>query len=872
MVGNDKIVSVILAAGKGTRMRAPYLHKVCFPLDGKPVISRAIEGYHRCGVDSHFLVVGPMAEQVMQAASMAPGSHFYCHQSEQLGTGSAAKCAAKLLEAMDYQGSVLVVAGDKVIEDDILLRLIDEFNQSKCDMALLVGDIGDYPDSGRIIQDSDGNILGNVEVFDISRMQLLLALRSITCERVVSPQEAENLTMSYFKSEKKAALALGSLWESIKTGNPVTQEQMLRDFTESDYALKVNSRGLPPELLANSTHANISVYLYRARAFYDSLRNLGSDNAQQEEYLTDTIGIVAENGNARIVPVDYPEQVMAFNTPQELKAIEDYISSRKRVSVGEAAKNVRKVSEWVKAFEDTEGESSRFLGSTYGDDYSLVEAKRRFLVSVLNSYGHQYGDEPVTIARAPGRVNIMGRHIDHQGGHVNQVAIDRDFYLVVGAREDRAVKLHNVESHQLPDRTFDIDEIMADYHGGEWLDFVNSDPVRARATVAQGDWSQYVIAPIARLQAKYPGKSLAGMNIAAGGNVPIAAGLSSSSAVVVSTAEAIISLNRLDVTPEQFVELCGEGEWYVGTRGGAADHAAMKFASSGRVVQFGFFPFGPTDNVPFPDDYLFVLCNSHEKARKTVGAKDVFNHRVACYNIGREMFKLIFPKHASSIEHLRDINARHLGVSNIELLEMLKALPSEMSRNQVLETISRDKAERYLMSHSDTYQSYPIRSVVIYGLAEAQRSSGCAELLRTGRVEEFGRWMNISHDGDRVVRWDSKGNSWPCVTDYSDSAMGKLISDAQAGDPCAELANQPGAYGCSIPQIDRIVDISLGVKNVLGAQILGAGLGGCALVLVHKDSYDDLEKAVIKEYYDKRGLEPDIFACRPVAGSCIVRF
>ena len=48
------------------------------------------------------------------------------------------------------------------------------------------------------------------------------------------------------------------------------------------------------------------------------------------------------------------------------------------------------------------------------------------------------------------------------------------------------------------------------------------------------------------------------------------AGLSSSSAVVVAMAEAAVALNGLDVTPQQFVDLCGEGEWFVGSRGGSA--------------------------------------------------------------------------------------------------------------------------------------------------------------------------------------------------------------------------------------------------------------------------------------------------------------
>lgn len=863
-----KLVSIILAAGKGTRMNAPYLPKVCFPIDGRPVITRAIETYQRCGVQSHFVVVGPMAEQVMQAASIIPANLNFCFQPEQRGTGNAAKAAAKLLDAMGYEDDVLVVAGDKVIEDDILLRLIDEFRTTDSDLAFLVGDVVDYPSSGRIVLGEGSRVLGNVEVFDIARMQLLTALRRITSERPVNAQEAEGLALSYLKQEKKAALALGPLWDSIRAGETVTQETVAANFTESDFMLRVNEENLPPSLLAGVKHANISVYLFKAPALYAALDRLSSDNAQQEEYLTDAIGILSASGaKLHLVPIEHPQQVMAFNTLEELKEIEDYLAGKKIAAVKEEPKTIRPASEWLSIFEAAGPDSIRHLSNIYGETYSNIDTKRRLLLSALTHYVDHYGDGPVLITRAPGRVNIMGRHVDHQGGHGNMIAIDRDIYVVVGLRDDRRICLHSNEPHHFPDRELDIDELMADCNDGSWIDFVNSEPVRKRVAAAHGDWSQYVAAPVVRFQARFPHRTLRGMNVLAAGDIPIAAGLSSSSAVVVAIAEALTHANEIALSPEQFVELCGEGEWYVGTRGGAGDQAAMKFAQKGRVVQVGFFPFGVMDTVSFPEDYEIVVFNSHEKARKTQGAKDVFNHRVACYNIGRELLKAKFPKFAPAIEHLRDFNTRNLGVSYVELLRMLRELPMAMSREQVAASLTPEQAQRYLGTHSEAFEVYPVRSVVIYGLAECERSRACVRLLSSNAVSEFGKWMNISHNGDRVVRWDNKGNSWPFELDYTDAGVDSLIAESERANGENLLALQPGAYACSIPQIDQIVDIALLVKGVAGAQLSGAGLGGCAMVLVHKDARPTLEKAMIRGYYDPTNLDPDMFACSPVAGA-----
>lgn len=865
-----KIVSIILAAGKGSRMQSP-LHKVCIPLEGRPVIVRAIETYQRCGIDSHYVVVGSMADQVMEAASAAPGNLFFAYQPEQRGTGNAAKTAANLLSAMDYQDDVLVVAGDKVIEDAILQRLIDEFHQSDNDLAFIVGDVNDFPSSGRVFYENS-QPMGNVEVFDIQRMRLLLALKELVKERVIPANEAVNLTLAYLPNEKKAGLALGSLWDSIKAGHAVTRDSLAGNFGADDFFVKVNGRKLSPDSLEDVRHANLSVYLFKSPALYAALEKLASDNAQQEEYLTDTIGILAEAGfSLRAVPVQYPEEVMAFNTPEELKAIEDYLIRKRSITVTEPSRSIRPASEWLRCLESADSGSIGWLSSVYGEGSHNVEAKRRLICSMLDGYAGSYGDQQVVISRAPGRVNIMGRHVDHQGGHGNMMVIDKDFYLVAGPRNDRQVHIRNLDSHHFPQRDFIIDELTADY-SGEWLDWLNGEPARERAAASRGDWSQYFRAAIARFQTAFPDRPLKGMNILAAGGIPIASGLSSSSAVVVAAAEATTAINGLDVTPERFVELCGEGEWFVGTRGGAGDHGAMKFGERGRVVQLGFFPFGVTDAVDFPTDHLFVVCNSHEKAWKMSGARDVFNHRVACYNIGREILKQEFPDVADRITHLRDFNQASLEVTYPELLRMLKKLPVSMSRKEIVARLGEDLSARHFSTHSDSLDTYPIRSVVLYGLSECERSLACPVLLRKGAVSEFGRWMNISHNGDRVVAHNKEGGAKPYCVDCSDQALDCLAADCGTKLHQSHLAVQTGAYGCSSPQIDRMVDIALSVNGVLGAQILGAGLGGCMLVLLQKDSYELLEKTMIRRYYEPANLEPDMFACQPVAGSGVVSF
>jgi len=867
----DQIVSVILAAGKGSRMNSPHLHKVCYQINGRPVIAKAIDLYGSCGIDTHYIVMGEVLGQVIQAASMATGNIGFCYQREQLGTGHATKCAVNLLKSLRYKGGILVVAGDKVIEEAAIRNLVNVYRSSQCDLAMIVGDTIDNPSAGRIICDYDNKPLGIVESFDVARLQILNILRKLTIKNDITAAEAESLAIAYLKNENKAALALGGLWSSIKQGISVTSESLLAHFSEEDFNLTINGINIASETLSGPGYANTSVYLFDSDALYSSLEQLQSRNAQNEEYLTDTISILtSKNADIRLVPVDYPEQVMAFNTQDEFRRIEDYYSGRKSVSVNDPPHTIRRASDWIRRFENREA-ASRYLRDTYGNDESLVETRRSLLVSMLRSYVSNYADDNVVITRAPGRLNIMGRHVDSQGGHTNLMAIDKDLYLVVGVRNDRQVMLHNLNAREMPERRFDTDDVIANYDGGDWLNFVDSDHIRGRAREANGDWSQYVTAPVARFQTKYPNISLKGLNIVAAGNIPMAAGLSSSSAVVVAVAEAIAYINDIDITPEQFVELCGEGEWYVGTRGGSADHAAMKFAKIGKVIHAGFHPFSLLDEVPFPQDYEFLVCNSHYKAHKTGGARDTFNHRIACYYISRDIFKQKFPQYADQVGHVRDINVRNLGVSYPELLEMLLKIPAMISREELNSILSNEQIKKYLGTHSAEFKEYPLRAVLIFGLAECERSRTCPELLIGGRMREFGKLMNVSHDGDRVSKWNN-GQFTPFTVDYSDAGLIKLIDRARKNTPGSELIFQPGGYGCSIPEIDHMVDIALSQDYVLGAQMLGAGLGGCMAVLLHKDNADRAIDLLAREYYEPAGFSTEIYRCKPVAGSRVVRF
>jgi N-acetylgalactosamine kinase len=325
------------------------------------------------------------------------------------------------------------------------------------------------------------------------------------------------------------------------------------------------------------------------------------------------------------------------------------------------------------------------------------------------------------------------------------------------------------------------------------------------------------------------------MDIAVVSDLPAAAGLSSSSAIVVATAEAIVALNSLHLSDQQFIELCGEGEWFVGSRGGFGDHAAMKYGRPGKFVHLGFHPFSVGESASLPDDYAVIIADSTLKARKSEGSKDRFNAQVAAYDLSLMLLKQTYPN-----EHITDMRSLAAVRPYSKLYEMLRSLPLSASRKQLEEALPDDlhQLARLFASHADP-GAYNLRGVILYGLSEMERSERFMETLKKGAYDLVGKMMKISHNGDRI------GD--PTISD-------DLLKDLSAQN--ADLALQYGAYACSVPQIDELCDLLDSTPGVLGSELVGAGLGGCIVALVKKEKAADIIDVLNNKYYAKYGVEP----------------
>ena len=534
--------------------------------------------------------------------------------------------------------------------------------------------------------------------------------------------------------------------------------------------------------------------------------------------------------------------------------------------------------EWLNLIKDSQSPLYHRLDALYGDE-ALTKEPAQACLRAVKAFGESYGwDRNVIIARATGRINLMGMHIDHRGGSVNPIAIKEAFF-VAEARDDDTVVMRDVRARKFPEERFNIHDCLPGHKIEDW-DAWCHDEFEKRRGDPSVTWSSYVRAAVLYLQhlnTKDDGTfdpGIFGMNVMINGNIPRAAGLSTSSSIVVAAADACVRINNLDIDPMEFIDVCGYGEWYVGTRGGSGDHAAIKFGEPNSILHITSFPL-TVRAIPFPSGYKIVLVNSLVEAKKQSGARDAFNNRVASYVFGLMLARKNFPQHAPKLEHLRDMNPETLGVDEADIYRIVKSMPESADREEVLDLLTEQEEEVHhvFRSHAEPGEGYKIRQVCIYGITECIRAEMAAERLRAGDMKGFGELIRISHDGDRVTKLVN-GRRVPTDNSYPDGKIDALIQDLRSKDPermeRAHLWRQPGGYNVSVPETDMLVDIALATPGVVGAGLVGAGLGGSIVAVVKKERAQDLIANMARQYYRPRRLSLRAEIVAPVGGAGVL--
>jgi galactokinase len=229
---------------------------------------------------------------------------------------------------------------------------------------------------------------------------------------------------------------------------------------------------------------------------------------------------------------------------------------------------------------------------------------------------------------APGRVNLIGEHTDYNDGFVLPAAIAFSTYVAVAPRSDRNLVIH---SQQFPAQfKFDLESLP-----------------RQR----MNSWCDYILGVARELQCH--GVSLSGANLLVDGEVPIGAGLSSSAALEVASAFALLSQSASNLPRAEMAQLCRRAENnFVGARVGIMDQFVSCMGKAGHAILLDCRSLD-FQLVPIPSDIELVICNTMVKHDLATGTYNT--RRAECEEGVR-----ILAKRDPAIRALRDVSVDFL--------------------------------------------------------------------------------------------------------------------------------------------------------------------------------------------------------------------
>ncbi len=179
--------------------------------------------------------------------------------------------------------------------------------------------------------------------------------------------------------------------------------------------------------------------------------------------------------------------------------------------------------------------------------------------NVVDTFNDQFLHKASLIVRSPGRVNIIGEHVDYNEGFVLPAAIDKAIYVAVSKRTDGQINLYSVDFKE----KFEV--AIADI-----------EPTKT--------WATYILGVADQLIKR--GYKIGGFNLALDGDVPIGAGLSSSAAVECATVLALNNLFELGIDKMEMVRIAQKAEHsFSGVMCGIMDMFASMFGKKDHVIK-----------------------------------------------------------------------------------------------------------------------------------------------------------------------------------------------------------------------------------------------------------------------------------------------
>lgn len=513
--------------------------------------------------------------------------------------------------------------------------------------------------------------------------------------------------------------------------------------------------------------------------------------------------------------------------------------------------------------------------------------------SVVQEYEQRFGKKPAYIARAPGRVNLIGDHIDYVLFGVFPAAVEQDILIACGPSDANpdahpgSVAAHNLDPRYGPQSFAPMlksapipsaeeqQEAAGAVRAESWYLDINKRELR---------WESYVKAGYYGVLDRFFHPSTtderpAPVDLLVTGCVPAGSGLSSSAAMVVASTLAFLAVNNKisGLTKGQLVEMSMENETRVGVNSGGMDQAASVISMPESALYITFFPTLSAEPIPLPTPRtvpgaVFVCANSLVVSDKVVGAKTRYNLRVvetlvSARVLARHLGVVLKPTERPT---LREVLGRWLGYTEA------KDQPSDLDTEKLRDGLQRvlPEVEKLRPARTDGQLGVTMEEMVEWsGLEQSVFREVYLSWVdvEATHFQLFKRTKHVFEEALRVLQFrDVCLRATATAGALAEGTLRELgaLMDA-SHDSAAVLCEN------SCAEVDALVRAAKDA-GAYGSRVTGAGWGGCTVSLVAEDAVPAFIAHMREAYPPYRGLDDGalsqvIFATKPSRGACVLK-
>ncbi|EEB07833.2 galactokinase Gal1 [Schizosaccharomyces japonicus yFS275] len=492
--------------------------------------------------------------------------------------------------------------------------------------------------------------------------------------------------------------------------------------------------------------------------------------------------------------------------------------------------------------------------------------------SALRLFEKSFHEKPAFFSRSPGRVNIVGEHIDYNYFSVLPMALEVDVIIAAATATDNKVILTNT------DPKFQQEEFELPIDGS--VITINKE---------HHSWGNYfrcaLIVAHHFIKEKYGNlidngkKPLKGLRLTFDGNVPTGGGLSSSAAFCVASIVTILKANGIkSISKDDLTHISVVSEHYVGVNTGGMDQCASIYGEPNKLLLIQFRPklIGIPFQIPSTNPKMvFLVTNTLFQANKHETAPKNYNLRVVEMAIASELFAKKYSLNTPKDSNLKGAGTLR-GVMDAYFEQILRQ--PAWDGNDLKIGIGRMKEmlnlaeELFTSEEKKGFTTVQVAKRFGMSVGAFTKTFLTQIPVRFEVLKLYQRTVHVYSDAMRVLEvlqlFREHQPTDPSIAFLTE--FGKILNESQVSN---ELYNNS-----SSPELKEVCAIST-AYGAYGARTTGAGWGGSAVHLCTVDKLPEIVAALTEQYYKKhfpritqKELDSAIVVSKPGIGTCVVEY